>query len=519
MMSDSSLNIYTNKEINKNWGEEMKLNRTPSVYDRQWRNDENENWETIENVINDNVITTVDKSLLDVNRDTIYPLVDMPMSDGSFFPSRRIDKLKATLLDVKVYNAKDDRRYKLDSIRYGYGGIYAVQVSSYNNSANGRLYESGRVTEITLEDEIIRFNNVNTNTETYIARNSNGLIVSVTFDTTAVEELLNIDENANGTARGMIIHPSNYVYGRIDSLSPRSIDNDVYVDKTSDTLQMYIPTRLGCYTGILMRRRTAEFVPDTKPSNGDVWAISEISLFHRDGDSFIEDDQGAYIHSSTNTTTMDTIFRIDPSTDYSGGHYHGDEKIVKHTIVVGNSDVTDREGRFSGASVEVLQETILYEDSFAAGHGDTPPFVNVKKTHIFNAEDIYKLKSKIEMLKSTELEFSNIGAMSMPRNMSKGNPNNWSYVQDLEYAQSASLSKTSGTAFSKSGSHHFKFLGYFKDVTIEIKTDSDYFDSFIRTSEGDCKLYTRIFPKDKVIEKGTIVNSEVSYKFLAYRRV
>ena len=522
MTSDSSLNIYTNKKINKNRGEEMKLNRTPSVYDRQWRNDENENWETIESVINENVINTSDKSILSINKDTIYPLVDMPMSDGNKFPSRRLDKLKSTLLDVKVYNAENERRYKLDSVRYGYNGIYAVQVSSYNNASNGRLYESGRRTEITLDDECIRFNNEGTQTETYVARNSKGLIISVTFDVNAIEEILNIDENENGTAKGMIIHPSNYIYSRStggNTITTGSIDNDVYVDKTSDTLQMYIPTRLGSYTGILMRRRTAEFAPDTKPSNGDVWAVSEVSLFHRDGDSFIEDDQGAYIHSSTNTTTMDTIFRIDASTDYSGGHYHGDEKIVKHTIVVGNSDVTDREGRFSGASVEVLQETILYEDSFAAGHGDTPPFVNVKKTHIFNAEDIYRLKSKIEMLKSTELEFSNIGAMSMPRLMSNGNPNNWSSVQDLEYAQSASLSKTTGTAFSKSGSHHFKFLGYFKDVTVEIKTDSDYFDSFIRTSEGDCKLYTRIFPKDKVIEKGTIVNSEVSYKFLAYRRV
>src|SRR5699024_8757666 len=386
----------------------------------------------------------------------------------------------------------------------------------------GRLYESGRITEITLDDECIRFNNRGTQTETYVARNSKGLIISVTFDVNSIEKILNIDENDNGTAKGMIIHPSNYIYGRLtgtDSTSTRSIDRDIYVDKTSDTLQMYIPTRLESYTGILMRRRTVEFEPETKPSNGDVWAISEISLFHRDGDSFIEDAQGAYIHSSTNTTTMDTIFRIAAGTDYSGGHYHGDEKIVNHTIVVGNKNITDSEGRFSGASVEVLQETILYEDSYSAGHGDTPPFVNVKKSHIFNVEDIYRLKTKIEMLKSTKLEFSNIGAMSMARLTSKGYSNNWTSVHDLEYAQSASLSKTSGTAFSKSGSHHYKFSGYFKDVTVEIKTDSDYFDSFVRTSKGDCKLYTRIFPKDQVIEEGTIVNSEIKYKFLAYRRL
>src|SRR5699024_4742097 len=157
------------------------------------------------------------------------------------------------------------------------------------------------------------FNNEGTQTETYVARNSKGLIISVTFDVNAIEEILNIDENENGTAKGMIIHPSNYIYSRLtggNTIATGSEDRDIYVDKTQDSLQMYIPTRLGSYTGILMRRRTAEFVPDTKPSNGDVWAVSEISLFHRDGDSFIEDDQGAYIYSSTNTTTMDTIFRI-----------------------------------------------------------------------------------------------------------------------------------------------------------------------------------------------------------------
>src|SRR5699024_2197030 len=123
MMSDSNLNIYINKEKIKIWGEEMELNRTPSVYTRQWRNDENENWETIESVINENVINTSDKSILSINKNTIYPLVDMPMSDGSKFPSRRLDKLKSTLLDVKVYNAENEKRYKLDSIRYGYNGI------------------------------------------------------------------------------------------------------------------------------------------------------------------------------------------------------------------------------------------------------------------------------------------------------------------------------------------------------------------------------------------------------------
>src|SRR5699024_11248467 len=31
------------------WGESLRLHRTPSLHDRQWRNEENENWAEIEN--------------------------------------------------------------------------------------------------------------------------------------------------------------------------------------------------------------------------------------------------------------------------------------------------------------------------------------------------------------------------------------------------------------------------------------------------------------------------------------
>src|SRR5699024_10991152 len=249
-----------------------------------------------------------------------------------------------------------------------------------------------------------------------------GISATVTYDSSATGSIVNLSENSQGYAFGTIIHPSKYVYDNANASGASTADDNIYVDKTLDEMNIFVPSLNGYYTGFHMYRHTRPYESGVRQSNSDIWAIARISLYTRNGTDFTEDWNNVFVYNNSNLNTMDTIFRLTGETDYSGGYYHGDEILDNFTIFVGDTDVTDLSGQFSGSSVEFLQHTTIFEDTYTAG-GLTDAYLKVKKVHRFNKDEVYTLKSRFEFLKDVSLDFSNPGALSMARTDPNGNVN------------------------------------------------------------------------------------------------
>lgn len=544
----------------------MKLNRTGAIWDRTNRNDINQNWEALENTlgnfgkpgfitnemlapesigpskyipksINFNHINNLGILNKNIANNTIgeekVKFDSILLNKGKLFPLQNYrrsgvlspvsEKIKNTILDIKIEGAEKDKVYQLDSVRYGLSGNFGVVVSSWNTPYGGSIYASSKEVvinktgdDVNLIERDAEYPNIS-----IMVASENGLTVTVTFDTSTIGTIVNIAENENGSGQGAIIHPSNYTYRNFDVIpgDDTKTDSLVYVDKKEKEMTVYVPSVSG-YVGFGLIRRTVPYVPGSSNAgqNMDVWALDRVSGYQKNGDSFIELPNRVFIYSpssSVPTNTMDTIFRRVGETDYSGGFYHGDEKIQSHNIFIGNSNLTDSVGFYSGASVELIQETLLYEDSVTASSGNTDAYVKVNKVHQFDVDNVYTLRTRVESLKDSNLEFSNIGAFSARRLFENGLANNFTDFVGLDSAEHINVrTVSSGNHFSGKNERNYKVMGWYKQILISYKTDSDYFDSWVRNyAENDIKLYSRIIPSGEVFEKGKIITSSVNYKF------
>src|SRR5699024_2501713 len=432
---------------------------------------------------------------LKLNSGRLYPLINFSL-DGT--EQTYTQKVLDSILDVKISGATYGKVYQLDSVRNNLSGNYGVRISSFDSPIDGNLDSSTRQTEIDLMNEdvqVVTDYESSPNIMTIISKSIEGLSASVTIDTLKTGFITNLAENSQGYAFGTIIHPANYSYSQGTSGGGvvANVDEKVYVDKTLDDMKVYVPSIDGYYTGYHMYRYTRPYEAGVRWSNSDLWAINRISLYSRNGNEFMEDPNNVFVYSSTNTTTMDTIFRLTGETDYSGGFYHGDEILDKFEIFIGNQNVTEASGQFNGDSLEIMQHTQIYEDTITAG-AMTEPYLKVKKAHIFNKESGYTLKSRLEFIKEVSVEFSNPGALSMPRTDTNGNPN-FIRAIDMNNMESHDITVT-GALATGDNINQWKFIGDNRDVIVTMETDSAYSNTWLRNSETDTKMYSRIIPQD-----------------------
>lgn len=451
---------------------------------------------------------------MDLNAGKLFPLANFDL-DGS--NQSYTQKVMDSIIDVSIHGAKQGKVYQLDSVRNGLSGSYGVRLSSFDTPVNGSLDSSTRKLVFNLIDndiQLIDDYEDAPNIKTIITKAVDGVSVAVTYDSSATGSIVNMAENEQGYAFGTIVHPAKYTYANVSTSGSVVTDDKTYVEKTLTDMHIYVPTVDGYYTGFHMYRHTQAFEEGVRWSNADIWAINRISLYTRNGSDFTEDPNNVFVYSSTNKNTMDTIFRLTGEKDYSGGYYHGDEILESFKIFVGDTDVTDLSGQFSGSSVEFLQHTNVHEDTYTAGKL-TDAYLKVKKVHRFNKDDVYTLKSRLEFLKDVSVEFSNPGALSMARTDPNGNVN-FKTAIDLSNMETHDIS-TTGALSTGDNIDQWKFIGNNRDVTVTYETDSDYLNTWVRNSESDSKLYSRLIPQDGAVTTGTVINASVNYKFNSYK--
>src|SRR5699024_4057669 len=191
----------------------------------------------------------------------------------------------------------------------------------------------------------------------------------------------------------------NYSYSGVVT-SDGQPDKTVYVDKKETEMTVLVPSVVG-YVGFGLKRKTVPYTDGGHSGmNMDLWSIDRISGVTKEGDEFIERSSRVFVYSPSDTnptTTQDTIFRRVEDDDYSGGNYHGDENSQYYRLIVGNSDkLPDSVGLYSGESVELVQENLLYEDSGGAGTGYTDTFVKLKTVNRYDADTLYTLFTRVE---------------------------------------------------------------------------------------------------------------------------
>ena len=455
-----------------------------------------------------------------MNKGKIYPLVNYDVNGietGISQPAR------LGVLEAKVSGADINKVYMLKSIRHGYNGQFGINIDSFTLDTNRNIDTSTRKREISHATSVYPTfftYNYGRSIGTVTARNDMGLIVTVKFDVASVGQLLNLAENELGTSQGAIIDPSNYEYKPPEELQI-NYNNMIVVDKNENDMIVYVKSKNDIYTGYHLYRVTTPFEQGNQQSNIDLWSIGRVSVYLRDGDSFTENANKVFVYSTVDapTYTNDTIFKLAGANDYSGGFYHGDEKIQSFYIVVGNIDITNITGRFEGESIELLQHTHIYHDTSTSATGDSAAFLSVKKTHRFNQEDGYTLKTKLEALENFTPIFSSIGGWQMRRKYENGASNNITDAYDLTNISKVNLrvADTEDKHFSGQNTMEYKVIGYHKDILIKYESDSDYFDTWMRNwADNEMKIYSKVFEDDKEVVAGTVVNAALNCKITSY---
>ena len=459
-------------------------------------------------------LSNLDSILLNQGKD--FPLLSFKLDsvDGNIAA-----KVKDCILDVKIYGAKKHKIYQLDSVRDDYKGITGLRVSSYDVPVEGNLKSATKEMVISYTNTSTVIDDKNSVIRT-ITSSQNGITAVVTVDRPKLVNIVNISENVNGNSPGAIISPTQYIYESDTSIGSLNIlDTDVIVDKKENEFVVYIPTRLSTYTGIKVIRRTEPFKYNTKGSNMDLWAIARISNYKKENDLMVEKMVHIYSPYNPSDLTQDTMLKETGASDYSGGFYHGDEKINNFSIFIGNVDITNRTGVFYGSHLTLIQDNNIYHNTYGKDNADTTAYVNLKKTHKFDSQNIYTLMQRFYFLENVKLNFSNFGALSMKRTFENGQSNNFNNVVNLSDGETADIKTGDGILyFQNSNSKEFLISGYYKDISIIYQSDSGYLDAWVNNNlNADPKLYSRMVPTDSLVEAGRIINTKVNYKFIGYQ--
>lgn len=511
----------------------MKRNIIDALFDRTNLNNLNDNFkflfEQIDTIINlpeesekaiqkvkDFMSSVTSIGTMLVNQGVDFPLVSYKVNG---IDSVIAQKAKDTILDIKIYGAKSNKVYQLDSVRDGYKDMTGIQVSSYDIPKNGSIDTTTKQKVISYTTPSTVIDDKNSHIQT-MSSEENGVTCVVTIDRPKLASIVNISENEHGSSHGAIISASQYIYESTTNIGDMSLlDTDVIVDKKEKEFVVYIPSRKNTFVGIHLLRRTESFTPDTKTSNMDLWAVARVSNYKKEDGILVEKMVHQYGSTNPSDMTQDTMFKEVGASDYTGGFYHGDEFINSFSIIVGNRDITNLTGVFKGSTAILVQDNNIHHDSFTKGSPDTTAYINVRKSHIFDVENVYTLKQRFKFLEKVTLNFSNFGALSMRRNFEDGNTDNFQNVTNISQAETVNIEKGDGNLyFVNTNSSEFLISGYFKDIYMSYKTDSGYLDVWVNNNlNADPKLYSRLIPNNSTVDVGTIYNTSVNYKIIGYQ--
>lgn len=511
----------------------MKRNIIDALFDRTNLNNLNDNFtflfEQIDTIINlpeesekaiqkvkDFMSSVTSIGTMLVNQGVDFPLVSYKVNNVDSIIAQ---KVKDSILDIKVYGAKSNKVYQLDSVRDGYKNIEGIQVSSYDIPKNGSIDTTTKQKVISYTTPSTVIDDKNSHIRT-MSSEENGVTCVVTIDRPKLASIVNISENENGSSHGAIISASQYIYESTTNIGDMSLlDTDVIVDKKEKEFVVYIPSRKNTFVGIHLLRRTESFTPNTKTSNMDLWAVARVSNYKKEDGILVEKMVHQYGSTNPSDMTQDTMFKEVGAADYTGGFYHGDEFINSFSIIVGNVDITNSTGIFKGSTAILVQDNNIHHDSFTKGSPDTTAYINVRKSHIFDVENVYTLKQRFKFLEKVTLNFSNFGALSMRRNFEDGKTDNFKNVTNISQAETIDITNGDGELyFVNTNSNEFLVSGYFKDIHMTYNTDSDYIDVWVNNNlTADPKIYSRLVPNNSVVEEGTIYNTSVNYKFIGYQ--
>ena len=498
-----------------------------SKWDRNNRNGINNNFETLfghkhikdlEKQVQDAIDRVNDLGSIPTimsNAGSSYPLINHRLGGTDYVIS---DKVKNTVLDVHISNAEPGKVYQLAGIYNGLGGVYGVLVYSYNAPTSTNIVSTTKKVEIAYTDAYNLISDKDSNLDIWVAKASaaSGISISITVDRTKIGSNLNVAENDLASSHGAIITPTNYTYkgaggGSTEVQNAFDDTKMVYVDKGSTEIKVYIPTTLG-YVGYTLIRKTIPYNGESN-SNVDLWCVGRIARYQREAGTRNFTEDGQVILYGPNPTA-ETIFRHEGDTDYSGGFYHGDEKIQSYKFYAGNADVTNvSSGQYRGTNIVLMQETLIYRDSYTAKNDNTEAFLRVKKYHMFDAVNGWTLKTRTETLKDVTLNFSSIGGFAFYRKLEDDSSASWTDMIDLSNMKFVKINEPSeGVHGRGEGANQFKVIGWHKDFMISYESDSPDFDTFYRTwAASETKLYSQVHEEGKVIPRGTVTNSKVTY--------
>lgn len=304
-----------------------------------------------------------------------------------------------------------------------------------------------------------------------------------------------------------------------------SARKEVVVIKTSDNMKILVPGRGNAFICHEMQYWDRPLSPGVRNTNVKVWAIAEIGRYYQDtARNYVKDEGNIFLHASGTPSSIETIWKLEGEVDYSGAFHHGDEISDFCKIFIGNEDITDKTGTFTGESLDMIQHSQLYEDTFTT-ETMTEPYLQVKKHHRFDWQDVYTLTHEVEFLKTVTPNFSCLSALTLRRTTKDGKPNNFTDCLDLTHMRYVDIrveeDPDSGIRNHFLGENDrvrkLKVSGLNKDVTITYASPDPHFRAYLSNHNPNmAKIYTETVPPGVEVQAGEKFSATANYKWVTY---
>ena len=304
-----------------------------------------------------------------------------------------------------------------------------------------------------------------------------------------------------------------------------STRKEVVVIKTKDNMKILVPGRGNAFICHEMQYWDRPFSPGVRNTNVKVWAIAEVGRYYQDTQrNYIKDEGNIFVHATGTPSSMETIWKLEGEVDYSGAFHHGDEISDFCKIFIGNEDITNKTGTFTGESLDMIQHSKLYEDTFTT-EAMTEPYLQVRKHHRFDWQDVYTLSHEVEFLKTVTPNFSCLSALTLRRTTKDGKPDNFTDCLDLTHMRYVDISveedQDSGIRSYFLGDddrvRKLKVSGLNKDVTITYTSPDPHFRAYLSNHNPNmAKIYTETVPPGVEVQAGEKFSATANYKWVTY---
>ena len=304
-----------------------------------------------------------------------------------------------------------------------------------------------------------------------------------------------------------------------------SARKEVVVIKTTNNMKILVPGRGNAFICHELQYWDRPFVPGVRNTNVKVWAIAEVGRYYQDtARNYIKDEGNIFLHASGTPSSIETIWKLEGEVDYSGAFHHGDEISDFCKIFIGNEDITNKTGTFTGESLDMIQHSLLYEDTFT-NEVMTEPYLKVKKHHRFDWQDVYTISHEVEFIKTVTPNFSCLSALTLRRTTKDGKPNNFTDCLDLTHMRYVDISVEedpdseirSYFLGEEDRVRKLKVSGLNKDVTVTYTSPDPHFRAYLSNHNPNmAKIYTETVPPGVEVQAGEKFSATANYKWVTY---